>query len=191
MRHASEAQIDRALEPGAIVHLHLSHQLDCYTIALPDGRAFAVVNCKAALAFDKLRSTPGVSLRVYTARTDLASALRSATKATRKADFVLVHVNVDGPSCRSESLGDLLSANEIFLQEPVWNDPDVPYSNPHVLDFPDISEEDSWANDLAINAANQKRLATHEWNNALNELPQYQSTSSYEDHGLLTVPLHA
>ena len=94
-----------------------------------------------------------------------------------------LHANIYGPKHKSDFVGASLSGRKVFLQDPLWRPPGIPYHNPHIIKFDNVSETDIWLHELMLKIAPlSKTSSENQWSLILDDLPQYSTNSTmYED----------
>lgn len=112
---------------------------------------------------------------------------------TKTSDSVL-EISIFGDEDQSSTVGDLLSKAGFFLQAPRFQ-PDVPYRNPHMISFEDLSDND-FENSQADHDTSPNHMARSSSNpskqdlsNVLDTLQQHEYLHPVEPDGCLTVDL--
>jgi hypothetical protein len=101
-----------------------------------------------------------------------------------------IHINIFGLKANSELVGNLLSDNGLYLQEPYQRIDDCDYHNPHVWTFDDIPDIDIWLAGLSRGKLVGEQMAADQgWNRVLDDLSGFDSGHKDLDTSCLTVPL--
>ena len=100
------------------------------------------VNSRITKAFHELTKLQKVDFGGYVSYDYLMTELEKSKAKRQQERTMRLHANVYGPKYKSDPVGALLSAHEIFLQEPIWRPSDVPYHNPHFIRFEGITDVD-------------------------------------------------
>lgn len=159
------------------------------TVGSAEGDDFAQLNSSAASVLNRLADQ--VTLDAYMSRRTFNVLLfrdENADKATL-AQFKL-NINVLGRRRDSELVGETLSDNYMFLQEPYRRTKGHDYYNPHIWAFDDLSDTDIWLAGLSHASSIGEQTTTDPgWNRVLDDLPKFHSGHTELDVSYLTVPL--
>ncbi|KAK3630701.1 hypothetical protein LTR22_021396 [Elasticomyces elasticus] len=107
---------------------------------IPD---LAYLNSKATYAFLEILQLPGVSVTVSVARQHLVDTVQDQKGKSPKG-YLVVDANIYGPWSYLDNVGNTLSDQGIFLQQPSKTEAGLPHVNPHLMVFDDISNVDIW-----------------------------------------------
>lgn len=96
---------------------------------------FGKLEDRTAKIFVNLLAEDGVLIQIYSRNTSRRPTLRvkGSKKLGSKTSQSLINAIVYGPEALCEPMGEYLTKCGIFLQDPVQNDVDVIYKNPHIL----------------------------------------------------------
>jgi hypothetical protein len=138
------------------------------------------VNAKISKAIIEIANSFELHFDAYGTHDDLLKALGESNSKKAGTSTLRLHANAYGPQCNKDDIGNLMSAHRIFLQDPLWQAPGVPYQNPHMIKFHNISDRDVWLAEFAHTAvAKSQSSAECQWNIVLDDLPRHH-ISNYQ-----------
>lgn len=117
--------------------------LDDTAMLTINGTSFARLRDDFSGPLSQVNTSDAVELIAYAQVGTCLDRIRSARKSV-EANFK-VDINVFGASESGESVGQLLSDHQLYLQHPYSRDELISYKNPHILDFDEVDFEESTA----------------------------------------------
>lgn len=140
------------------------------------------MNSKTSDIVERLTKCADVSFDAYVPWNRLVTVLQPRKRSTKEHSLISIYANVYGPHFKADDVGSCLSKDDVFLQEPFWRPSEVTYSNPQVIEFDDIDEENVLLQDM-LEASDHKAsiMPTVDWSSVLDQLPQYHTFSSTVD----------
>ena len=115
--------------------LKIDRAEDLVVVTFSDATEFAQINAHFAKVLRSLIGIYSISLDVLV---DLISFTRAIERATKAAEATMrVHINVYGLSSQTDVVGQLLSKEKCFLQDPDHQRPVPTYRNPDMFVFQD------------------------------------------------------
>jgi len=96
---------------------------------------FGKLDDRTAKIFTNLLAENGVLIQIYSRNTPRRPGPRGkgSKKAGPRTLQSLINAIIYGPDALCQAMGDYLTKCGIFLQDPLQNDRDVVYRNPHIL----------------------------------------------------------
>lgn len=161
------------------------------TIGFENEPDFAQLNVVSASTLNQVAVHSSVVLEAYMSKAALGTLFDSQRKFS---DMVLprfkLNINVSGIKAEGEAAGEILSDNDMFLQEPIWRTDQREYHNPHIWTFEEFPEVDIWLAGLSRNKSFEEQMAAQQgWNQVLDELSSFKSAHTDLDTSLLTARL--
>jgi SWI/SNF-related matrix-associated actin-dependent regulator of chromatin subfamily A3 len=139
---------------------------------------FGKLEDRTAKIFVNLLAEDGVLIQIYSRNTSRRPILRGkgGKKSGLRTSQSLINAIIYGPEALCEPMGEYLTKCGIFLQDPVQNDRDVVYKNPHILSR---SEEVGLISELTIETSDSQGKGLENPHDLFSEL-------SKDDHLSLT-----
>ena len=107
-----------------------------FVIALRNGTSLGQISKHASRAFGAVVNMDSVRLSAFVNQDVLIGLAREATSTSSRR--FKIGINVYGAKAIAGEVGELLSSNKMFLQDPDRGLDGACYFNPHILCFPDI-----------------------------------------------------
>jgi hypothetical protein len=137
------------------------------------------VNSRTSQVLNKLNRVVDVHFDAVITQQNLTKAVKQIAASKLEHPMLRVTVNVYGPKSHSEKVNAVLSKSGIFLQEPLWHDPNSVYDNPQMIIFNGISEFDVWLRErLLFDSTRENCMQSRGWTLVLDDLPQHQATTT-------------
>jgi hypothetical protein len=123
---------------------------------------------------EKVVAHTSVYLEAYVVWDDLVKTFEQRKKTTKGDGLLRIYVNIFGSNSEGDRVGATLSADDVFLQPPLWQHPGVPYSNPHYIEFDSIADADMvFQEPMLASSSTDKAPQQSDWSCVLNQLPQH------------------
>ena len=147
------------------------------------------VNSRLAGILSEVRQSGGGYIRLYCSRKVLGLSVGDSTQKARgksRPKQVDVQANVFGARRAKDTIGSLLSNQEVYLQDPLWKDDGFDYDNPHILPIAGISDVELLFTEQMLDLAGSQaaRRQRTDWNAMLDLLPQCHG--SWDDDSSMT-----
>lgn len=116
-----------------------------FLVAFADGHIFGEVNAQLEKALTNIKEQHlQLEIEVFV---PTRATRETISRATREHEAVVrVQLNIYGPQASSDSVGQELSQNKLYLQRPDYVREGAIYENPHVLKFSDEQNATSIVN---------------------------------------------
>jgi hypothetical protein len=145
------------------------------TIGSADQSDFAQLNSLAASVLHGIAHN--VTLEAYMSR-DSCQTLLDMSKSSERGALARFKLNINVFGLRSDSVlvGETLSNNDLFLQEPYHRTENLDYNNPHVWTFDNLPDIDIWLAGLSRGKPiGEQMIGEHGWNQVLDGLSNFDS----------------
>lgn len=125
------------------LHFHLEDrpEEEALFISNSDGELLASLNKSTSDALQHIATEQFIEFDVYVSRS-LWSKNFEAARITEKNLVISANINIYGDASISGAVGKALSDSHIYLQEPIYNDPEKLYQNPQRISFPGIEPQE-------------------------------------------------
>lgn len=137
--------------------------------AINGNAAFAQLNSVATSALNSVAAFSRTSFQAYMSKSERESLFDPRSHHNKALPRFTLNVNILGPILSSDEVGDLLSDQGLFLQEPLAFANHYAYQNPHIWTFQDLLDVDVWLARLAQDKPEQM-AAQQSWSHVLDEL---------------------
>ena len=162
---------------GEHVRLELRFCNEYCKVSLPTGVELGTLSRGTSAAFARLWSLQS-RLAPYASLSDLTKALVSDTNRKGSSKEFQIKVNVYGSKGQSSDVRSLLEEEDIFLQDPDWKEDSMPYRNPQVLTFAELSEAELWLKETRQASSAQHTIENEmDWAVVLDCLPQHEGAT--------------
>lgn len=114
---------------------------DALFISNSGGELLASLNKPTSDALKQISINYWIEFDVYVLRS-LWSKNFEASRITEKNLVISANINIYGDHSISNAVGKALSDSHLYLQEPIYHDPEKPYQNPQRISFPGIEPQE-------------------------------------------------
>ncbi|PPJ59154.1 hypothetical protein CBER1_03064 [Cercospora berteroae] len=153
--------------------LNLTVRRGRFIVGTQSCQEVAYLNSKVTNVLLEITRIAGVKCEMFVERSQLTSLLCPAAGSESRS-LLYVDVNILGPMLASMRVGEILSTNELYLQDPRSTDDTRKYFNPHLLDL-EVSESEiavhEWFMEMA--AKRNKTDQGSAWDTALVDMSQH------------------
>lgn len=123
-------------EPVANIPVLLRFLQSLTTVHLPSGEYIGLLDSRSSKGLTQLLVLPSIRLQAFLPQSQGTIDRINKSPIQSRPPPTLVYINLYGPMHCGDSVGKILSNNEIFLQHPKFIEKHLEYKNPHYFTGP-------------------------------------------------------